>query len=293
MRSLEGEMCLPELLNPNNKVWVYKPIVRRYENTLKLSVSVSYITINMLRLFNHAKRNQLHEGKVKSFIFYSVGEVLLVVVGILIALKIDNWNRERVEKKELKEYLIKVSENVSDDILLAKSNLERRKKLAEISKSTLLKVVRNETLDLVDIYHSNEVFVDFHFVSKKSGIESLTNAGFVNELEQSTLDSLLFEYYLIVEDLNREEKSLNGFIENMEAAAYSQNYFLPLYNEFLGIKPNAADLHTAIQSYYGSHSVQGALMRSSGQLAIMRAYENLIKTGVLLKAEIDSKIKVQ
>ncbi|MEQ9424599.1 MAG: DUF6090 family protein [Cyclobacteriaceae bacterium] len=247
----------------------------------------------MLRQLNRFKRNLLSEGKIRSFIFYTVGEIFLVVMGILIALQIDNWNRERIVQKELKEYLTKISENLSEDLLLANTNLERRKKVKEASKSTLLKIIGNEVMQLKDVYYSNEIFVDFHFVSKKSGMESLTNAGFVNELDQSTLDSLLFEYYLIVEDLIREERSFNGFIEHMEATAYSQNHFLPLYNEFLGVKPNSADLQSAVEDYYKSNSVKGALMRGSGQLAILRTYEKLIQTGQLLKKEIDEEVCVQ
>ena len=247
----------------------------------------------MLRLLNQFKREQLKEGKIKSFLLYTVGEVFLVVIGILIALQIDNWNREKVEQKELKEYLIKVAGNVSEDIVLASSNLQRRKELSEISKSTLLKIIMNGKMELTDIYRSNEIFVDFQFIPKKSGMESLTNAGFINELDQSGLDSLLFEYYLIVEDLDREERSFNGFIESMEAKAYVQNNFLPLYNEFLGVKPSTDELRMAVQKYFSSNSVQSALLRSSGQRAILRLYEKLIKTGQLLREEINSKVKTE
>ncbi|NQZ75166.1 MAG: hypothetical protein HRT61_03500 [Ekhidna sp.] len=247
----------------------------------------------MLRLLNQFKRKQLKEGKIKSFLLYTVGEVFLVVIGILIALQIDNWNREKVEQEELKEYLIKVANNVSEDIVLASSNLQRRKELSEISKSTLLKIIMNGKMELSDIYRSNEIFVDFQFIPKKSGMESLTNAGFINELNQSGLDSLLFEYYLIVEDLDREERSFNGFIESMEAKAYAQNNFLPLYKEFLGVEPNTDELQMTVQKYFSSNSVQSSLMRSSGQLAILRLYEKLIKTEQLLREEINSKVKTE
>lgn len=54
----------------------------------------------MLSLLNRSRQNLLQEGKFKSFIFYSVGEVLLVMIGILLAVAIDDMNEDRKKKDE-------------------------------------------------------------------------------------------------------------------------------------------------------------------------------------------------
>jgi len=47
----------------------------------------------------------MSEKRTGRFISYAIGEILLVVIGILIALQIDNWNDERLERKLEREYL--------------------------------------------------------------------------------------------------------------------------------------------------------------------------------------------
>lgn len=50
----------------------------------------------MFRIFRKARSSALNEKRTGRFISYAIGEILLVVIGILIALQIDNWNDERL-----------------------------------------------------------------------------------------------------------------------------------------------------------------------------------------------------
>lgn len=57
----------------------------------------------MIKLFRNIRRNLLAEGKTSRYLKYAIGEIILVVIGILIALQINNWNEDRkVVKIELK-----------------------------------------------------------------------------------------------------------------------------------------------------------------------------------------------
>lgn len=49
----------------------------------------------MLRFFRAIRRSAIGEGRLPTYLLYAVGEILLVVVGILIALQVNNWNDER------------------------------------------------------------------------------------------------------------------------------------------------------------------------------------------------------
>ena len=46
----------------------------------------------MIKLFRHIRQNLLSEGKTGKYFKYAIGEIILVVIGILIALQINNWN---------------------------------------------------------------------------------------------------------------------------------------------------------------------------------------------------------
>ena len=76
----------------------------------------------MIKFFRKIRQNLLMENKTGKYFKYAIGEIVLVVIGILIALQINNWNEQRKEKsleKELINLLItdleeKKDENISD-----------------------------------------------------------------------------------------------------------------------------------------------------------------------------------
>lgn len=49
----------------------------------------------MLKLFRKIRQNLLSQGKTLRYFKYAIGEIVLVVIGILIALQINNWNERR------------------------------------------------------------------------------------------------------------------------------------------------------------------------------------------------------
>ena len=54
----------------------------------------------MLRFFRSLRQRLLTENKFSKYLLYAIGEILLVVIGILIALQVNTWNEERVEQAE-------------------------------------------------------------------------------------------------------------------------------------------------------------------------------------------------
>ena len=69
----------------------------------------------MLFLLRQIRRKLLTENKVTTYILYAVGEIFLVVIGILIAVSIDNWNDERIKQEEGIEYRKRLIDNLITD----------------------------------------------------------------------------------------------------------------------------------------------------------------------------------
>jgi hypothetical protein len=54
----------------------------------------------MLRFFRQIRQKLLADNKFSKYLLYAVGEILLVVIGILIALQVNTWKEEREMRKE-------------------------------------------------------------------------------------------------------------------------------------------------------------------------------------------------
>lgn len=83
----------------------------------------------MLKFFRKIRQNLIGKGDTKRYLFYAIGEIFLVVVGILIALGINNWNEERKQNLELQDYLFKIDHNMEQDIVIAKAHILKRDSL--------------------------------------------------------------------------------------------------------------------------------------------------------------------
>lgn len=70
----------------------------------------------MLKFFRQIRKQNLTKNRISKYLFYAVGEIVLVVVGILIALQINNWNQQREEKQAVRRYLSGLIEDLTDDL---------------------------------------------------------------------------------------------------------------------------------------------------------------------------------
>lgn len=74
----------------------------------------------MIKFFRHIRKSLLKENKTGKYLKYAFGEIVLVVIGILIALQINNWNQEKTNSSLEKELLI----NLKNEFLTNQSILE-------------------------------------------------------------------------------------------------------------------------------------------------------------------------
>jgi len=64
----------------------------------------------MIKFFRKIRQNLLSEGKTGKYFKYAIGEIILVVIGILIALQINNWNQQRILEKQSQQVLLNLRE---------------------------------------------------------------------------------------------------------------------------------------------------------------------------------------
>lgn len=74
----------------------------------------------MIKFFRRIRQQLLTENKFSKYLLYAIGEIVLVVIGILIALSINNWNENQHKKELVSVYLQNLIENLKSDIVVLK-----------------------------------------------------------------------------------------------------------------------------------------------------------------------------
>ncbi len=77
----------------------------------------------MIKVFGNIHKKLVSKNKFMAYSKYAIGEIILVVIGILIALQINNWNANRIEHKETNNYLRNLKEALNNDIESLQSSI--------------------------------------------------------------------------------------------------------------------------------------------------------------------------
>ena len=134
----------------------------------------------MIKFFRKIRFDLMEQNKTGKYFKYAIGEIILVVIGILIALQINNWNEER--KKSLKEnyYL----NSIKSSIQLSQKELSRVIGDAELISSCadtlFLIIAKNKTEQLNGKFLDSLLFNagDYSLISlNDGGIQEILNTG--------------------------------------------------------------------------------------------------------------------
>ena len=74
----------------------------------------------MIKFFRKIRQRLLTENKFNKYFLYAIGEIVLVVIGILIALQINNWNDNQKDQKQARTYLKGIIQDLRVDTLTFK-----------------------------------------------------------------------------------------------------------------------------------------------------------------------------
>jgi hypothetical protein len=78
----------------------------------------------MLKFFRKIRQNLIFKGNTVNYLKYAIGEIILVVIGILIALQINNWNESRKLVVEEKQYYKNIKRQLNEDVDFINNNIE-------------------------------------------------------------------------------------------------------------------------------------------------------------------------
>ncbi len=158
----------------------------------------------MLRFFSKIRKSLLDEGKVARYTKYAIGEIFLVVVGILIALQINNWNEARKDRVQEQELLLQLKGEYESNLAELDQKIKMRNKII-VSAFKLLEYQDNSTKrEANDIYkHLNQISVTPTF---DPIINDIISSDRIKLLQNTELKKLLTRWTSDVTYVTEEEQ---------------------------------------------------------------------------------------
>jgi hypothetical protein len=150
----------------------------------------------MIKFFRKIRQNLLSEGKTGKYLKYAIGEIILVVIGILIALSISDWNENRKNILSEKRYLNDLIQDLKNDaITLNQINIFLENKSASKTKIEPLLDGHKLEIDSIDFHFVNQWAVRGRFTPTIITIEELKNSGKLNIIRDIDLRRQIVSLY--------------------------------------------------------------------------------------------------
>lgn len=139
----------------------------------------------------------MSENKTGKYFKYAIGEIILVVIGILIALQINNWNQNRINTTKEHEYLIGIKNDLEKQIQLFKGRDQLFSYV--INKGESILVDFSEKGNLIDIDSLNTklslMMYAITYPTVNTTFTELNSTGQLNLIKEKSLRSSIIKYY--------------------------------------------------------------------------------------------------
>jgi hypothetical protein len=190
----------------------------------------------MIKFFRKIRQNLLSEGKTGKYFKYAIGEIILVVIGILIALTINNWNQERIVTKENQVILQNLNKEFSENLIQLDSSISNFDNVID-GLDKLLTIMRTQDSNLTDIEFDrllHKTFVTPNWTPSSFVLVELKNSGALSQLNNNKLKTLLFKWEREFDNMKRIDEGYtlygseyiefitkNGSVRNLDALTES------------------------------------------------------------------------
>lgn len=228
----------------------------------------------MLHLFKRIRRKLLVEKRLSNYIFYAIGEVLLVVIGILLAIQFSNLNLKKTEIEKEIWYL----DNIANDMFNQKDGLLNLKdyytETLGIAKDLLLDFKENMSYSKIDSlsFKLNQLMGSDTYPNIDNTYRELLSSGQVSLIENDSLVLNIIDFYLFTDELE------NIYKVNQSQVFYGEVYStLNKYSE-VDISHFVEEENLLFQDKEAQKHILSELEKPNNRLALT----NAIKTKILV-----------
>lgn len=247
----------------------------------------------MIHFLRKIRHSQIQGENMKKYVFYAIGEIMLVVVGILLALQIDNWN----ESKKEDEKLMTIFETVKNDMirdtlkytqtitLLEEANIKFNAVISnnandqELFQSLFLMdtyqpiTINLKGIDLLRSYSNSKISINDSLMSETLDIYTYYE-NLIHTYAKRTEDLVLKN----IDDWSQNEAWFSTYtLESFKSDPNSSNYNTEFINDFLVYAKSGHEYKNKVSKYYihtliNIRLLKGFIRSTRTILAKMKSY---------------------
>lgn len=246
----------------------------------------------MIKFFRHVRQRLLSESKFSKYLIYAFGEIILVVIGILIALQINNWNDNRKSRVRINQILKKVHEELALNI----DNSNDLTSFYSAKEGNIGKVLRKEVSKqdyhnpglVYLIWNSSTLDLSDNVAKELDGFTELLNK------EQNELVSRINQLYSVKPTLDAMDAEIEKAVSDFDARLKGTTNWYYLSNNPSNLPEVAYDyflndtLYLNDVAYYESEGLENHFKYNT--FFNTNAKELYIDLSHYLKLEIDTSL---
>ena len=243
----------------------------------------------MINFFRKIRQKRLSENKFRKYLIYGIGEIVLIVVGILLAVQISEWNQDRKNLVEEKLILSRLSNELTTNSKtlswLLKSLDLKEKTMEQVSSVLKGKPVENDSLFLSDLIRSGNWGWTV-FPLQQLIFDELNNTGKLIIIRNIKLRNEITELYYII---NRNEKIAIARTSEYPKIIYS------LVPREAGIKLkenlSSSEQRDVVDAVINSNLNQAFLFEQNRALYLKEMWNQIEERIALVKVKIELEMK--
>ncbi|MCB0647848.1 MAG: hypothetical protein KDC49_14365 [Saprospiraceae bacterium] len=180
----------------------------------------------MMKFFRNIRQALLAEGKTSRYLKYAVGEIILVVIGILIALQVNNWNTEKNEQKTIRSLLEAIKQDLKTDIEQTNRTSAFNQKYLDFRKRMLIRTNFDDLpLDSLTFLLRKRTSL---YTMNESAFNKLTSLGISKPSKNDSLNFKIFRYYTVIKEHSAQRNDWERSSEDQESQVFNKQAMVEL-----------------------------------------------------------------
>lgn len=169
----------------------------------------------MIKFFRSIRKDLMDKNKTGKYLKYAIGEIVLVMIGILLALQVNNWNQDRKDRISERKLL----DNIHRDFLQNKVSFDSIKAINYIGLNALENMIalfplKNDTLKHATLMKYNAQIQGITYNPYSSSVESAVNSSSLQLIQDEDLQKYLVSWKDVLLDYQEDENAYFEYLNN-------------------------------------------------------------------------------